>query len=443
MSTFRAFQTGLMAGQQQAKTRREDDARTKAAEAFSAGNYEGASQSLMGVGLMQDADAYRQAGEHKRKSEARKSLADTLNQTGMGGSPAAISDSLWQAGAQQGDPDMMLMAIDFASKATAEQAQQFTQGMEFLAKTAYGLKNVAPELRGEEAIKALQNSPYANEQVMAQIQRAAADGRIDEYEIDRFIGMTISVAELVKAQMEANKPFTLSPGQKRFGPDGKEVASVAPKPVVPKASSQGLNPNQLFQGQLKLDDLDRELEAAEKSRKTALTTVSESLGLIDDFIDPANQNRFNEVYGNWINPDGDSKGWDQVAPGSPRANGIAILEQIGGRAFLDSIQAMKGSGSLSDREGAKVAAAATRLMNMRMSDDEALKAATAFRESLTRYKNLLEQDIETNRRNEASRRKRIEGMMVAPSQLAEPAQAEDLSSYSLEELQQMLAEAEQ
>ena len=86
MSTFRAFQTGLEAGQKQAKTRREDDARMKASEAFSSGNYEGAVSSLMGVGLMDDANAYGQAGERKKEADRTKAYADAFK-TGLGAGP--------------------------------------------------------------------------------------------------------------------------------------------------------------------------------------------------------------------------------------------------------------------------------------------------------------------------------------------------------------------
>jgi hypothetical protein len=84
---------------------------------------------------------------------------------------------------------------------------------------------------------------------------------------------------------------------------------------------------------------------------------------------------------------------------------------LGGSAFLDSIQAMKGSGSLSDAEGARVTAAATRLMTVTMSDTEARIAAKDFKEKLQRYKTALENDIADSRKAEARRRQQLEGMM--------------------------------
>jgi hypothetical protein len=85
----------------------------------------------------------------------------------------------------------------------------------------------------------LQNSPYANPQILQQIQQAAMDGKITDDELDNFAMQTMSVAERVKLnQQNAPKPpepFTLSPGQVRYGPDGKPLASVPDRP----ASAQG------------------------------------------------------------------------------------------------------------------------------------------------------------------------------------------------------------
>jgi hypothetical protein len=78
----------------------------------------------------------------------------------------------------------------------------------------------------------LQNSPYANPQILQRIQRAAADGQITNDELDDFIDMSMSVADRVKLnQPKPPEPFTLSPGQIRYGPDGKPLASVPDRPA--------------------------------------------------------------------------------------------------------------------------------------------------------------------------------------------------------------------
>lgn len=352
MSTFESFKSGLEAGQKQAKVKREDDARQKAAEAFSAGNYEGASQSLMGVGLMDEAGAYGQAGERKKTNDRTKAYADAYK-TGLSAGPAPADtqqpkgttlpqdqeaayqqwinkigmtkangmamtddgtgldydmrgffqkygpvdvnvaggqhftdefklpnhktfsneskyavgadaaragswngdtympapppppsapnyrggyDAVRQAAASQGDFATMQAMDETLSKMDATQAKQFSDGMEFLGSTAQSLKGIPAEARGQAAMEILQNSPYANPQVLAQIQQAAADGRITDEELDNFAQQTMSVADRVKAKMDAAKGYTLGPGQKHFGPDNKEVAS-----VDPRAPGNGIN----------------------------------------------------------------------------------------------------------------------------------------------------------------------------------------------------------
>lgn len=221
------------------------------------------------------------------------------------------------------------------------------------------------------------------------------------------------------------KPTNLPEGMWN-GQDGKGPPQPIPGYVDMRAqiaaagrapsSADGLTPNQLLTAQLKVDDLDRELADIERSRKSSLSTVTSSIALLDDFLSPENEATFNEVYGNWINPTGEGNDMlnPRVTPGSPRANGMAILEQLGGRAFLDSIQAMKGTGALSDREGAKVGAAATRLMQVTQDDAAARKAGLEFKATLESYKTALENDIQANRVAEASRRQQVSAMMGLP-----------------------------
>jgi hypothetical protein len=418
MSTFRAFQTGLEAGQQQAKVRRQDDARRKATEAYGMGNYEGAVTGLMSEGLTDEASNFNTLGQQAQTRKQQQGYATALGsapdrRTGM--------QNLRTSAMQAGDPNTM-MAVDEALKGMdADQAAQFGQGMEFLGQTALSLKGVAPEARGQAAIEAIQSSPYANPQILQQIQQAAADGKITDDELDNFAMQTMSVADRVKMQREAMpkpaEPFTLSPGQIRYGADGSELARAPETPKAAGASAPGsLTTNQALNFQFKLDDLDRELTEKERVRKSSLASINENLALVNRFTDdttPEAKAKFDATYGNMINPTGkkdDAFNWN-VALDTNRADGMAILDQLGGSAFLDSIQAMKGSGSLSDAEGARVTAAATRLMTVTMSDTEARIAAKDFKEKLQRYKTALENDIADSRKAEARRRQQLEGMM--------------------------------
>jgi len=429
MSTFRAFQTGLEAGQQQAKTRRQDEARMKATEAYGMGNVEGAVTGLMGAGMVDEANAYGQMDDQRKARARTQSYADAMK-TGMGTGPTpdrrAGYEAVSQAAGQQGDfatmqdMDQTLAGMDDNQKA------QFGEGMNFLAQTAMGLKNVAPEKRAQEAIAALQNSPYANPQVMAQIERAGADGLITDEEIQAFVDQTMSVADRVKLAKGDKAKYTTATTRDGViayndaDPTDKVTLGQAPLPAKGVGVGNGLTTNQALNFQFKLDDLDRELTEKERVRKSSLASINENLALVNRFTDestPEAKAKFDATYGNVINPTGkkdDVLNWN-VAWDQNRADGMAILEQLGGSAFLDSIQAMKGSGSLSDAEGARVTAAATRLMTVTMSKSEARIAAKDFKEKLQRYKTALENDIGDSRKAEVRRRQQLEGMMGRPS----------------------------
>jgi hypothetical protein len=63
-------------------------------------------------------------------------------------------------------------------------------------------------------------------------------------------------------------------------------------------------------------------------------------------------------------------------------NAMALLDQIGGEAFLTGIQKMRGTGPVSENEGKRVAAAVTSLMNRMQSPAAAEAAAAEFMASM-------------------------------------------------------------
>lgn len=389
MSTFRAFQTGLEAGQKQAKVKREDDARMKASEAFGSGNYEGAVSSLMGVGLMDDANAYGQAGERKKEAERTQAYAQAFK-TGLGAGPMpdrkAGYQALGQAAGERGDFGTMQAVDQALAGMDADQAAKFGEGMNFLGQTALGLKGVPPEARGQAAMEILQNSPYANPQIMQQIQQAAADGKITDEELDNFAMQTMSVAERVKMQREAMpkpaEPFTLSPGQRRYNPDGSLMASA---PETPKAAADNAPspPTAYQQWQMQRGDAAdaRVAEAADAKKATTRASLNEGIGLVNQLVTHPG---LSAIYG--------AQGALPRIPGTPGADAEALLEQIGGQAFLAGIESLKGTGPLSDREGQAVKSARTRLLNRGQSVEAAKAAAKEFTDSMQRLLAAYEQE---------------------------------------------------
>jgi len=65
------------------------------------------------------------------------------------------------------------------------------------------------------------------------------------------------------------------------------------------------------------------------------------------------------------------------------ADAQALLDQIGGEAFLNAMASLKGSGQVSEREGLAAQAAQTRLRNYNQSDKAAQKALDDFIERST------------------------------------------------------------
>jgi len=71
-------------------------------------------------------------------------------------------------------------------------------------------------------------------------------------------------------------------------------------------------------------------------------------------------------------------GITNLFPGSDAANFKAAFKQIEGQAFLGAIATLKGSGAISEAEGAKATAALTR-MSLSQSEVEFIKAANEFK----------------------------------------------------------------
>jgi hypothetical protein len=72
-------------------------------------------------------------------------------------------------------------------------------------------------------------------------------------------------------------------------------------------------------------------------------------------------------------------GMAPVVPGTPQADAAAILEQIGGKAFLEAFNSLKGGGQITEKEGEKATAAITRLGNRRQSYAGARQAINELR----------------------------------------------------------------
>lgn len=229
------------------------------------------------------------------------------------------------------------------------------------------------------------------------------------------------------------KPADLPEGM-WYGQDGKGPpqpipgyegmrARIAAAGRAPGSDRSALTGYQEVQTQMKLDELGRELEASDQKNRASLATLDSSIALLDKFM--GNTDKFNATYGNMMNPTGkkdDLFNWS-IAMDDNRKDGMAMLNQLGGQAFIDSIREMKtagGAGSLSDAEGSKLAVAATRLMEVNQTDAAAKEAADEFRLRLTNFRSLLEKDMAARKAAEVQRSQQMQAMLGRPAVAAPP-----------------------
>jgi hypothetical protein len=234
------------------------------------------------------------------------------------------------------------------------------------------------------------------------------------------------------AREKALQPTIENTGQAivSVSPDGSNTKVLYQDPATPK--SDGITPYQGLQTQLKLNEIDREIETGAQRNRSSLTTLDNSIALLDKFM--GDTEKFNAVYGNMMNPTGkkdDLFNWS-IGMDDNRKDGMAMLNQLGGQAFIDSIRDMKsagGAGSVSDIEGAKLSTAATRLMEVNQTDVAAREAADEFKLRLSTFRNALAQDMAKKETAEKLRRQQVEEMMGgnpgSPVQSSQPTEDDD------------------
>jgi hypothetical protein len=200
MSIFQSFQTGLAIGQEQRKQRDVEFARKGAADAFKAGNFEGASTGLMAAGLYDEADAYTRAGDRSKAEKRRKDYGEAFKSSGWTG--------LGEMAAGEADFETAGYASGQARTQTLQdwedhdrKIMEHKQGVEFLATSAGQLRGLPMEARGQAAMDIIARSPFAdNPQVMEAVQRAAADGRITDEELTQFEEQMLTYAQRLEGE---------------------------------------------------------------------------------------------------------------------------------------------------------------------------------------------------------------------------------------------------
>jgi hypothetical protein len=112
---------------------------------------------------------------------------------------------------------------------------------------------------------------------------------------------------------------------------------------------------------LQLDKLRFEKGERDQTKETALSTVEDSLGVLDKAIKHPGRETATGI-SSITNP-------ANIIPGTDARNFRVILDQIKGKAFLQAFQSLKGGGQITEVEGNKATAAIARL-DTAQSDEE-------------------------------------------------------------------------
>ena len=108
-------------------------------------------------------------------------------------------------------------------------------------------------------------------------------------------------------------------------------------------------------------------QEAQQGLPLAIEKADRSIATIESLV---NHPGFDQAYG--------LASYVPAIRGTDRAGADALREQIGGQAFLEAFESLKGGGQITEIEGQKATAAITRLSNPGISPAEARKAAQEF-----------------------------------------------------------------
>lgn len=147
----------------------------------------------------------------------------------------------------------------------------------------------------------------------------------------------------------------------------------------PAASATGLTSWQEYQMGRDIDKDRREQRSNEASARTSLTNLQETQNRVESLLA---SDSFDGIYGAFgaLGANMGAKPTNVMSQGELDA--MALLDQIGGEAFLAGVEKMRGTGPLSDNEGKRVMQAVMRLTNRMQSPEAARQAAQEYIASL-------------------------------------------------------------
>lgn len=181
------------AGAQIGGAMRQGETNRKLAPMVASNDYDGAMKYAASRGDMAAMDYLRPMQEKAQGEAYNKELGALM---AAGNTKGAMANAF-----AAGKLDQGISLYNYDRALRADEITDYKSGIDYLVSNAERLKGLAPEQRGEEAMRIIQSSPWGQDQrVMAAVQQAAADGRLTDEEIDGFNMQLLSAGERLAQQ---------------------------------------------------------------------------------------------------------------------------------------------------------------------------------------------------------------------------------------------------
>lgn len=171
-----------------------------------------------------------------------------------------------------------------------------------------------------------------------------------------------------------------------------------------QAEAQILNPLQ----QLEMGEKENKAQETVTKKQTALASAEESIRLVDEMIGSVD-GKIPEHPGFRMAVGRSSMLGAQKIPGNDSYAFMSRLKQVRGKQFLEAFQALKGGGSITEKEGQKAEESMARMDNA-TTEGEFITAAREFQKIISDGRRRLEQNA--GKSNESGKRPPMKGQVV-------------------------------
>jgi hypothetical protein len=319
-------------------------------------------------GLMAQAEAIskRRLDRKKTDSEIKERDAKTEKEKHALGE-AKRKEALQHIGAFR-TPDEAMASLQGAADIPPEQKQAILQSLQ--ATGGDPLKFREWQLR---LVLSLANPEQQAKGMAPNVQTRNTGATTDTLAVDPLTGVgrvTGSVQNTQSPDSVASNATTRR-GQDLTDARGKEANAIQKQLVIQEK-------------QLKVDELNDKKDQRQRGRDAAIASVSDQIRVIDKALTHPGRETSTGLSGT-IDP-------RNYVPGTDATDFQAVLDQIGGTAFLQAFESLKGGGQITEMEGKKASDAIARLRRAQ-SDGEFKKSLEDLRQVMQAgYKRLTGKD---------------------------------------------------